>query len=141
MSKLFMPELKPEERKLILEQNADTIEKTEYLKPLTSEEMDVKRETLTNNAIKLSELEDQKKEEVQKFKLQMDPLAKANKELLTEIKTRQAKVTGTLYNMANHEEGMMETYDDFGELVFSRRLRPEEKRQNLFAVPSKAVNQ
>lgn len=135
-----MPELSPDERKMILQQNADSIEQTEYLKPLTQEEMDVKRETLTNNAIKLSELEDAKKEVVQGYKQQMDPLAKANKEILTEIKTRQAKVNGTLYHMANHEEGMMETYDDFGELVFSRRLRPEEKRQNLFSLP-KAVNQ
>jgi choline dehydrogenase-like flavoprotein len=140
MSKLFMPEVSAEQRKLLLQQNADSIEQTDYLKPLSPDELDIKREILTENAIKLSELEDEKKEAMQEFKSQMDPLAKANKELLTEIKTRQAKFFGHLYHMANHEDGMMETYDDNGELVASRRLRPEERRQNLFALP-KAANQ
>lgn len=140
MSKIFMPELAPGERKMILQQNADNIEQTEYLKALSPEELDVKRETLTENAIKLSEFEDEKKEAMQEFKLKMDPLAKANKELLTEIKTRQAKVDGTLYHLANHEEGMMETYDENGEMIASRRLRPDEKRQTIFSV-NKAVNQ
>jgi hypothetical protein len=134
MSKLFMPEVSAEQRKLLLQQNADSIEQTDYLKPLSPDELDIKREILTENAIKLSELEDEKKEAMQEFKSQMDPLAKANKELLTEIKTRQAKFFGHLYHMANHEDGMMETYDDNGELVASRRLRPEERRQNLFCI-------
>jgi len=100
----------------------------------------VKREQLTENAIKLSEFEDEKKEAMQEFKLKMDPLSKENKSLLTEIKTRQAKVEGTLYHMANHEDAMMETYDENGEMVASRRLRPDEKRQNLFAL-NKASNE
>ncbi|GAA4328308.1 hypothetical protein GCM10023184_18120 [Flaviaesturariibacter amylovorans] len=121
-----------------MQQNADSIEVTEYLKPLSPEELDLKRETLTDNAIKLSEMEDKKKEVMAEFKRDMDPLAQANKALLTEIKTRQAKVFGQLYHMANHEEGMMETYDENGELVGSRRLRPNERRQVLFTIPKTA---
>lgn len=140
MGKIFMPDVAPETRKQLLQQNADSIEQTDYLKPLTTEELDIKREILTDNAIKLSEMEDQKKEIVQEFKLKMDPLAKENKTLLTEIKTRQAKIEGTLYHLANHEEGMMETFDDNGEMIASRRLRPDEKRQNIFSL-SKTANQ
>lgn len=135
-----MPEMSPEQRKMLLQQNADSIQETEYFKPLTRDDLDIKRETLTENAIKLSEFEDEKKEAMQEFKLKMDPLSKENKQLLTEIKTRQAKVFGALYHMANHEEGMMETYDENGELTMSRRLRPDEKRQNIFSI-SKAANQ
>lgn len=135
-----MPELQPKERLILLQQNADHIEETTYYKPLTAEELDLRREELTDNAIKLSEYEDEKKEVMQEFKLKMDPLAKANKKLLTEVKTRQAEVSGALYLMANHEEGMMETYDSNGELISSRRLRPEEKQKNIFSLP-KAVNQ
>jgi gas vesicle protein len=140
MSRIFMPDVSPETRKQLLQQNADSIEQTEYSKPLSNEELDIKREQLTENAIRLSEYEDEKKEAMAEFKHKMDPLARENKQLLTEIKTRQAKVHGALYHMANHEDGMMETYDDNGELIASRRLRPDEKRQNLFAIP-KAANQ
>ncbi len=140
MSKVFMPEVQQETRKQLLQQNADSIEQTEYLKPLTNEDLDIKRETLTDNAIKLSEFEDEKKDIMADFKLKMEPLSKENKMLLTEIKTRQARVSGTIYHMANHEEGMMETYDDNGEMISSRRLRPDEKRQNIFSL-TKAANQ
>lgn len=135
MAKLFMPELEVKERLLLLQQNSDKIEETTYYKPLTQDELDVRRERLTDNAIKLSEYEDEKKEIMADFKSKSDPLAKENKMLLTEVKTRQAEVKGNLYHLANHDEGMMETYDGNGELISSRRLRPEEKQsQNIFNI-------
>ncbi len=76
MSKTFMPEVSQETRKQLLEQNADSIEVTEYFKPLTNEDLDIKREQLTDNAIKLSEFEDEKKEVMSEFKAKMDPLSK-----------------------------------------------------------------
>ncbi len=130
---MFMPEvLNPEVRKQLLEDNADKTENTSYMRPLTPEELDVKREQLTENCIKLSEFEDEKKEAMAGFKLKMDPLVKDNKWLLTDIKTRQTQVTGMLYHIADQEDGMMETYDENGELIGSRRLRPEEKQGKLF---------
>ena len=74
------------------------------------------------------------------FKLRTDPLNTANKTLLTEIKTKQTTVDGTLYHMANHEEGWMETYDHDGMLIATRRLRPEEKQGTIFSL-GKAANQ
>lgn len=134
MSKVFMPDIDPQQRKMLLEQNADRIEQNEYLKPLTPEDLDLRREKLTDNAIQLSDLEEEKKEAMADFKAKIDPLTKENKGLLVEIKTRQAKVSGVLYHMANHEEGMMETYDENGELIQSRRLRPDEKQQSIFSI-------
>lgn len=133
MGKIFMPDASDRDRKTLLEENADKIEKTDYLKPLSPEDLDIRRETLTDNAIALSEMEDEKKDTMADFKAKMDPLTKHNKLLLSEIKTRQAKCEGTLYHMANHEEGMMETYDETGEMILSRRLRPEEKQKTIFA--------
>jgi len=132
--KQFMPELQQHERILLLQQNADRIEETTYYKPLTQEELDLRRENLTDNAIKLSEFEDEKKDAMADFKAKMDPLTKENKKLLTEVKTRQAEVSGSLYHLSNHDDGMMETYDQNGELISTRRLRPEEKQQNIFNI-------
>lgn len=44
MGKIFMPDVAPEQRKMLLEQNADSIEENEYYKPLTIEDLDLKRE-------------------------------------------------------------------------------------------------
>lgn len=67
-------------------------------------------------------------------------MKQTNKRLLTEIKTKQTDVDGTLFHMANHDDGMMEIYDQDGDLVSSRRLRPEEKQGTIFSLP-KVVNQ
>ena len=131
MTRFFMPELSKNERLSILQNNADKIEQTTYLKPLTEEELNERREMLTDNCIKLGDLEEEKAEMVADFKAKIDPLKAVNKDLLWELRVKQAKVDGTLYHMANHDESMMETYDQNGELVATRRLRPDEKQTRI----------
>lgn len=133
MNIMFMPEVSPEERKILLEQNADAIEETSYQKPLTQEELDMRRESLTDNCIKLSELEEEKKELVKGYKDRMDPLISDNKILMSEVRTRQSKVDGRLFHMKNHDTSMMETYDEEGFLVSTRRLRPDEKQKTIMS--------
>lgn len=126
-----MPDLSQKDRLVILQQNADRVEVTTYQKPLTDESKAEKREVLTENSIQLFDLDEEKKEAVKIFKDQIDPLKKHNKKLLLEIRTGQESVNGTLFHMANHDEGMMEVYDNDGFLVETRRLKPEEKQGNL----------
>lgn len=134
MAKQFYPELSPAERLVLLRDNADKSETTTYFKTLTQDELDERRESLAENSIKLSELEDSKKLTSDRFKAQMDPLKAANKILLGEIKTKQAEVEGELFHIADHDAGIMETYDANGDLHSSRRLKPDEKQQKLFPV-------
>ena len=132
-----MPELSNKsERLIILQQNADKVEVTTYQKPLSELELSERREILTENSIKLFDLGEQKKEATKEFKDQIEPLRKDNNKLLGEIRTGQASVDGTLFHMANHEESMMEIYDNEGLLVTSRRLKPEEKQGNLLRAVS-----
>lgn len=140
MAKQFMPELSQKERLMIMQENAAKIEQTTYQKSLSAEELAARREDLADNCIKLNKFEDELKEVKDDFKIKMDPLKSANKTLLTEIKTKQTEVDGTLFHMANHDDGMMETYDNEGYLISSRRLRPEERQGTIFSL-SKAVNQ
>lgn len=44
-----MPELPDIDRMLILQQNADKIEVTTYQKPLSEDELSIRRESLTDN--------------------------------------------------------------------------------------------
>ncbi len=140
MSRQFMPELSPKERLMIMQENAAKIEQTTYQKPLSADELAARREDLADNCIKLNQFEDELKAVKDGFKLTMDPLKTINKTLLTEIKTKQSTFDGTLFHMASHEDGMMETYDNDGYLISSRRLRPEEKQGTIFSLP-KASNQ
>lgn len=138
--KQFMPDLTPKERLMIMQENASKIEQTSYQKSLSADELAARREDLADDCIKLNQLEDELKIIKDDYKDKMDPLKSANKTRLSEIKTKQTTVDGTLYHLANHEEGMMETYDGEGYLISSRRLRPEEKQGTIFSL-GKTANQ
>ena len=137
--KQILPEATAKERLMILQENAQKIEVTTYQKNLTDDELAVKREDLAENHIKLDQFEDEFSEVKQNFKLKVKPLKNANKVILAEIKTKQTSVDGTLFHMANHEDGMMEIYDQEGILISSRRLRPEERQGAIFSLKT-AVN-
>lgn len=130
----FMPESAPKDRLMVLQESAAKVEQTTYQKSLSADELAARREDLADDCIRLNQFEDELKEIKDGFKDKMDPLKAANKLRLTEIKTKQSTVDGTLYHIANHDAGMMETYDNEGFLVSSRRLRPEEKQGTIFSL-------
>lgn len=136
-----MPELSAEERLQALKNNADNIEQTTYERELTPEELDGKREMFVDNSIKVSSLEDELNAYKDSYKAQIDPIKKENKVLQQEVKTKKQKVKGTLFHLANHDSGYMETYDETGELIGTRRLRPDEKQARLFVAKPAANDQ
>lgn len=135
--KAFMPDLEAKQRLQLLKDNCDSAEETTYYRELQNDELDVKRESLSDNLVKLSEHEDVLDDAKAVYKEKATPLKLSNKQLLEEIKTRKQKVTGMLYNIADHTAGIMETYDENGDFVSSRRLRPEEKQGKLFIADEK----
>lgn len=128
----YLMELSPKDRIAELRDTADKIEQTSYYRALTPEELDVKREELSEAAIILSDIQQEMKRATAEFKERMKPVKESLSCLIGEVKTKQAECEGIVYHLANHETGMMESYDDKGELIGTRRLRPEEKQQNLF---------
>lgn len=140
MPKLIMPDMTPEQRYQFLKDNCETVDNNaKYYRDLTPEDLDAKREKLSQNLIDIDNHEDKLSEAKACFKALIDPLKADNKILLECVKTRKEKVEGTLFYLANHEESMMEEYNAEGELISSRRLRPEEKQ--LKAFPLKSVGQ
>lgn len=138
--KQFQPGITQKERTMLLQENAAKVEQTTYQRVLSPDELAARREDLADNCIKLNQFEDELKVVKDDFKVKMDPLKVKNKTLLTEIKTKQSTCDGILYHMANHDEGMMETYDSEGYLISTRRLRPDEKQGSIFSL-AKAANQ
>lgn len=128
MNKTFMPEVNPEQRLQLLNENCDKQEQTSYFKDLTLEDLDVKHKQLSDNLIEAFKLEDELAKVKKEFKDQLDPLKVARKMLAREISTGKQEIDGVLFHMANYEDNIMETYDERGEFVSARRLRPDEKQ-------------
>lgn len=141
MSKIFMPDATLEERINILRNNADKIDNTDYEKELSEEELIAKREEFVDNSIDVSKLEDELAEKKKEFKNKIEPIKLVNRGLQKEIKTKKRWVKGQLFHMANHTDSMMETYDESGEMVSSRRLRPDEKQVRMQVVLPKVAGE
>lgn len=135
-----MPELLPEDRLQYMIDNCDGHESTTYYKELSQDELDAKREGLVDNLIKISQAEDELNRHKETFKSIANPLKIENKTLQVEVKTRKAEIKGRLFHFADHANSLMNTYDETGEFVSSRRLRPDEKQARLY-IPPKAANE
>jgi len=140
MSKTMFADVPPDERTKLLADNCDYHENTSYMKELTQEDVDVKNETISSNCIKVFELEEELKKIKDEYKERINPLKDETRQLCGHVKTRKEQVNGILFHFADHESSVMNTYDENGEFVSSRRLRPEEKQARLF-VGHKAVNE
>ena len=130
--KRFMEGSSNKERTMLLQENAAKTEVGTYQIELSAEGLALRREELAENWIKFNGMQDKLKEVKENFKLKMKPLMLTNQVLLTEIKTKQTTLDGTLYHLADHEQGIMEVWDADGNFIRSRKLLPDEKQGNIF---------
>ena len=132
MAKQFMPDAEPTERLSVLRDSCYSQETTSYYRDLTQEQIDEKKSDFFTASDGLASLEDELDEIKADFKARMKPYKNELSHLRTIISTRREKCTGELYHLADHEAGIMETYDQNGDFVSARKLRPEEKQGKLF---------
>lgn len=130
-NKLFEGDYSEIELRQMLQDNCDFVEDGNYVRNLDEEELAVKKDELAEISIKLAGVQAEKKEAVAVFNEQMKPLKIDLGTAIQAVKSRAEDCNGRLYHFADHESGMMGIYDDRGELVNSRRLKPEEKQGNV----------
>lgn len=131
---LFPDGMPAKDRRDNLQAMAHSIENTSYYVNLTQDELDVRREKLTDNFIKISDIKNELDQVTKKLKSEQKPLIEENAELLQNIKTKTEEKSGVLYHVDDQEAGMMHSYDEDGYLVASRRLRPDEKQSSIFSI-------
>lgn len=137
MDNRLFPELTGNDLIIALRDNSDDMESRTYYRQLTDEELAVKKDELSNNMIEIARAEDAFAVKKSEHKAIIDPLAKGNKVLLSHIKTRQVEEYGTLYKIVDQDEGMTGFYNEKGELMESRRIRPDERQTTLRALNTK----
>lgn len=131
---LFPDGMPAKDRRDNLQAMAHSIENTSYYVSLTQDELDVRREKLTDNFIKIADLEATLKATTKMLKAEQKPMVEENSSLMQTIKTKTEEKSGVLYHVDDQEAGMMHSYDEDGYLVASRRLRPDEKQSSIFSI-------
>lgn len=138
--KTFMPDLDPKQRQQLLVDNCDSHEETTYMRDLDQDEVNERMAVLSKNLIAISRQDDILDEHKETHKAATKPLKLENGTLLEEIKNRKTEVAGTLYHIADQEQGIMETYTEEGAFYSSRRLRPNERQLKLTPVQKDGTN-
>ncbi len=124
-----MPELADQKDRIqaLLESAEKVVPNDEYYAALSPEQLDLKREQFSLNAIELNKIAEKKKEKMDEFKEQMKPLEVVYDALLAEITMGKEKREGRLFILRDDENSIMATYDENGDWVSDRRQTPEEK--------------
>jgi hypothetical protein len=131
----YYPELVPAERLQMLQANADNIVKGQlYQRPLTEEELAGIREDYVKDAIQLAKLEDEKKALTEAITMQMKPLKVEQAVRLQKMKHRQETLEDDIYEVFDFQQRIAVQYNSKGEWVGTRRMRPEEREPNMFAI-------
>lgn len=134
MEKQILQNLSKKDRIDNLQAMAHSVEETTYYKQLSPEELEVRQEKFIANTMKMNDLETKKKAFVESVKSEQKPLSVENTDLLQSLKTKTEKVEGVLYHIDDQDEGMMNSYDEDGNFISSRRLRPDEKQSSIFKI-------
>lgn len=141
MEKELFKDVPLKDRAEMLEANAEKVEPMTYAKPLTPEELEKERMNFSQHAIEIAQKQEKLKEITDQYKAEIKPLAEQYRTTLQMIKSKQRLVTEQVYHLADHEEGLMGTYNSMGELISSRRLTPEENQISIHSSRSLRIAQ
>ena len=128
----FMPNATIDERVAQLKKICHSESEETYNRTLTDSEIEREKTNYVDNGIRLKDVEVEAKASADSFNAKKTAIKKEMDEQLERVQNRSRKVYDTLYGVANPENGQMEFYDKFGELISSRGLTPDEFNGKLF---------
>lgn len=135
MEKQKFQEYPPEERLRMLDDNCDNVvENYQFTKYLTPEEMDTYRENFADSCIAIYGIEQEVKDFAELKKAEMKPLKEIVSSLREAIKRKAVDTIGTAFMYPDYKTNEMGYYDSLGDLISTRRLRPEEKQLNIHSM-------
>jgi len=140
MEKLLLQDESQETRRQILKDSADRVEQFTYMKRFTPEEIAEKKTVLSEEMIKLREIENEFKEIKEAFKKRMDPLKKQVDVLLTDINYKARNITEECYVRLEYSENIAGYYNADGELIYTRPLEIAEQQKTIMHAMREGTN-
>lgn len=134
MEKTLGKDLPPLQREAFLKDNCDKVEETTYMKRFTAEEIQAKKEKLSNVDIAINDIEEEKKDALAGFKAEMDPLKEERKEILKHIKEKAMLVSEKCFKMVDRDTRSVGIYNSEGDLVHERPALADELQGTIFQI-------
>jgi len=121
-----------EQRISFLKDNCDKVEEKSYMKRFAPEQLSLMKDELSTAAIKINDIEQEKKAIMEEFKDRLKPLEEEKKRLLTGLKNKAENVTERCFKFIDMEEREVGYYSQDGDLIESRPAYADELQVNMF---------
>lgn len=131
MKKTLFEEVAPDQRLQLIKDNADGTEIKYYNRPYTPEELDSIKDEFSTQHIEAGAIRAELNAIKADYKIKLKPYENRIGQLLQALKDKTESVEATTYMFEDQENGMMLYYDAEGNLIDSRRLRPDEKQTKM----------
>lgn len=126
--------LSQNERLTALQENADTKYSKTVVRNFSEDELTEMKNELSDVDINMNDAEIEKKEITKEVTGRINVFKSTRTTLLRNLKNKYFENDETVYDIADHDGGMMETYDHNGVMIGSRRLTPKEKQTKLITL-------
>jgi len=127
------------DRKMVFDSEALAIEDGTYTKPLTEDELADFKDQLAERSIQQAIILDELKNIKDEFKERLKPVARDISNALQAIKFKAVECSGKVYRMADYDDQMIYNVDEDGNIISSRRMRPEERQFRIQALKEKSA--
>ncbi len=129
-----------EQRVKFLRDNSDGVEKKGYMKMYTHEQLLQMKEMLSEVAIDINDIDEERKTIMSEFKERLKPLNEEKKHLLTGLKNKAQHVNEDCFKFIDTESRVVGFYNQDGDLVESRPAYAEELQTNIFQINRTGTN-
>lgn len=138
-SEAYFKGLSPVDRITALRENAVEKYNKNVIRHYSEEELTEMKHRLSDEDIKIDDAEEEKRALTKELSKTIKEHKTVHTSLLKGIKNKYWESFEEVFDLANQEEGVMETYDCEGNLVNSRRLTPSEKQIRTFDIHTKTA--
>ena len=128
MEKALFQEYPLEQRKQMLEDNADEIVEKSYTRKFNSTERNIRRARNSEIDLELEEIDEKLKQFKEQIKSEREPLVTEKKRILDEIKSDGEFVKGNVYKIVDTENREVNFYDEEGNCIESRRMTNQDRQ-------------
>jgi hypothetical protein len=129
-----LKDLSEEDRQSVLQGESLTVEEHAYMKPLTQDELSIKKDELANAAILKAVIEDELAQIKAQYKDKIEPLREIVNKSIEAIKNKAIEVKGNVYKLADYDNQMIHMVDPLGNVLSSRRMLPEERQFRISTI-------
>lgn len=128
---------KGKKRIAFLMDNCDKVEERGYMKRFTPDELGKMKDDLSEVAIVINDIEEEKREVMNDFKEQLKPISDKKKRLLGGLKAKAEFVIENCYKFIDMDARQVGYYNEEGDLIDIRTATADELQSNIFQINRK----